>query len=157
MRHEDGRFYWTVSTEGHEWVEGFPALSDNPRDESEKTKKLDYLTDRQPIGTRSRSIRPYKPLVEYTGLFRIFAATMPSYETIREFADRFGLLGGDSATEAFTLEVTGKQPILPGERPAPWFQQMHSMKRLIELWDLVRHEDVDQLKELIIWKWFRSR
>src|SRR5262245_25878844 len=78
------QFMWKVATKGYHWVDEVhaplgPGLSVNHRGR--------ILT---PVEWRFRS---YRPLRDFSGLFRTFAATQPAEADIRGFANEYGHLG----------------------------------------------------------------
>jgi hypothetical protein len=152
MRYDDERFWRAVSTDGYEWIEATDINERLQDPKSEERVISRFLTDHQAVGVRSSSIRPYQPLIEFSGLFRMFAATDPTDEGIKRFADRFGPIGGAKDSHPIVLDQKGEQPLMSGETKEFWLKHMYPLKRLIELWDMIHYEDLAGLQSLIRWK-----
>jgi len=88
---------------------------------------------------------------EAPALFREFAELPPTLKFIKEFADRWGLLGSEG-----TMKF---QPVYP-DKPRPsrfpaywgealdmWIVEMKNMASSVELWDLLRRKEFDKLTE----------
>ncbi|WP_374712146.1 hypothetical protein [Symbiobacterium terraclitae] len=89
-----------------------------------------------------------KPL-EHTGLFRHFAELSGDPQSILSFAEKHGvLLPSREVTAARgpkTEENTsGSWPAEPLER---WRTEISKMRRAVEVWDLLRSDDIDNLAE----------
>ena len=140
------QFTWEVAESGHRWVESH-AL-DAPK------ARTRFLTTGRPIGSGVVQVRRYQPLSSCSGLFRDFAATEPSPEAIKAFADRYGLLGG-SLLKHIPLheEARGKQARLgTGEQLGAWVKEILTMGHAVDLWEAARHGDVERLGEQIHWE-----
>ena len=81
-------FDWEVAKAGHRWLETH-AMGQGP------DVRWHFLTPAYGTGSVRFLARRYHPLSAFSGLFRDFAATDPSPDAIKVFADRFGLLGGN--------------------------------------------------------------
>ena len=101
-----------------------------------------------------QEVRVYEPFREFSGLFRDFASTAPTQDGILAFADRFGRLGCDRAynDEEFA-DPPRKSPLadFDGEPVDTWLENIRSMRRLVDLWDLCLAEDMTALAERIKW------
>ena len=77
----------------------------------------------------------YQPLSAFSGLFRNFAATDPSLDAIKSFADRFGLLGG-SLRKRIVLHDQGRggsHPMGFGEHVDDWVHEILVMRLGVDL------------------------
>ena len=83
-------FQWDVHEGGHQWI--------NTTTADPQSKRGLFLTDSRPLGAGGFAVKRFNPLHRYSGLFRNFAATPPTTNGIRAFADKFGMLGGDAST-----------------------------------------------------------
>jgi hypothetical protein len=138
-------FAWEVPEAGHRWVET-QALGQGT------DVRRHYLTPAYGAGDRFRTLR-YQPLSAFSGLFRNFAATEPSLDAIKSFADRFGLLGGNLRKRIVLYDQgrDGKHPMGFGEHVDEWIQEILVMRLAVDLWESARQEDTDQLSHMISW------
>ena len=141
---------WSHAVDGYEWVSAIPAFE--PDSETSR-----FITEPSRPGQR-RDIEEYPVLHTETGLFRNFVETEPTEEGILKFANRYGLLGG-------VKERPGEKPtsirkhILPhgenvmteGESFADWADSIHAMRNAVTLWALIKDENHEKLRELIVW------
>jgi hypothetical protein len=140
------QFPWRVAKAGYSWVQSMPALAASSQPAS-------FLTDRRPIGTAGFRVMEYQPLVAFPGLFRVFTDTAPNQDGIKAFADRFGPLGPDVATE-IPLHDEGdpKRTLLgTGEAAGAWLGEILMMRFAVDLWEAARSGDVGRLERVISW------
>lgn len=80
----------------------------------------------------------YDPLLAHTGLFKTFAATDPTPESIVAFANKYGWLGVGTSFDA-------------GEPLHVWTNQILVLRSLVELWEMAEKEDTKALRQRVIW------
>ena len=138
-------FAWEIAKAGHRWVETH-AMGQGP------DVRWHFLTPAHGTGERFRVLR-YQPLSAFSGLFRNFAATDPSLDAIKSFADRFGLLGG-SLRKRIVLHDQGRggsHPMGFGEHVDDWVHEILVMRLGVDLWESARRGDADHLGRIISW------
>ena len=143
---------------GYDWVRA--PLGNKP------TNSDLFLTSSRPIGV-ARPVVEYSPLRHHTGLFRHFAAIEPKRESIREFANTYGLLGGDVSQEIIIpgtgsiqisfqdRKTTKKQEPLTlgmGETLSSWTKEILAMRPALLLWDLVAAQTRKELSRYVHWR-----
>lgn len=143
------QFSWGVAEGGYSWLEAdplFPIGGNAPTD-----VPAVWLTDGQPAGVAGFRVQRYRPLTADPALFRVFAETEPTREGIQAFANRYGLLGGNTM-EAIRL------PRHPGDDTAgygvplwAWLEEIRAMRQMVELWDLAAQGNERGLARLIAW------
>ncbi len=157
-------FVWPVARGRHKWITGITIYEHmeaarrsgdaTDGDRGEKRAKgwppRPFLT---PVTMNDEEVRATYPLRELKGrLHREFARTPPTLEGIKEFADEFGLLGGDIG-ETPVVDVGGPHSSIgPGEDFFDWTSEIMRMAEAVELWDLARKKDTKRLSELIHWR-----
>jgi hypothetical protein len=114
-------FHWPVAVGGHQWVD------------HEKERLLCAIDALQPDWNYSadRYIKQYRPLEERSGLFWEFAALEATEEAVRQFADKFGLLGASS--EPQVRSQSGLSALRP-ESLALWEREIEALQRALMLW-----------------------
>ena len=139
-------FQWNVHEGGYRWIDTTSADA--------APKRGPFLTDNRPIGARGFNVKRYKPLSIYSGLFRTFADTEPTSASIKAFADRFGLLGGDVATMVVLPDHRKgrRQLVGVGERSREWRREILTMRQMVDLWGKARNGDVEGLAPHIQWR-----
>jgi hypothetical protein len=139
-------FAWEVAQAGHHWVET------HAMDQGSDVR-WHFLTPA--VGTSGGAFRAvrYQPLAAYSGLFRNFAATDPSLNAIKSFADRFGLLGGNLRNRIVLYEQGrgGKLPLGFGEHVDDWIKEILVMRLAVDLWESARYGNADHLGHMISW------
>jgi hypothetical protein len=139
-------FDWEVAKTGHHWVETH-AMDQSP------DVRWHFLT---PVhgtsGGAFRAVR-YQPLAAYSGLFRNFAATDPSLDAIKSFADRYGVLGGNLRRRIVLYgQGRGNQhPMGFGEHADDWLKEITVMRLAVDLWESARQGNTDHLGRMISW------
>jgi hypothetical protein len=113
------QFPWQVAEGGYRWLETRPSLQPD-------TKRQRFLTDGRPTGAAGWRLQQYLPLSEFPGLFRKFADTEPSYEGVRTFADRFGMLGADISQRIALPDQRREKgtPLGTGETLGAWIAEI---------------------------------
>ena len=138
-------FAWEVAKAGHHWLETHAV--DQGAD-----VRWHYLAPAYGTGDRFRALR-YHPLAACSGLFRNFAATDPSLDGIKSFADRFGLLGGNLRKRIVLNDQGrgGKHPLGFGEHVDDWIREILVMQLAVDLWESARQGDTEHLERMITW------
>ena len=127
-------FTWRVATNGHQWTT--VRIPGGEADES-------VLSDLVPFG--SAGFHNIRPLAEHSGLFREFAATAADEASIKAFADRYGMLGGQvpiplAARPGRTGSLMGV-----GEPLALWEKEITDMRCCVELHEHARTKNLEAL------------
>jgi DNA-binding NarL/FixJ family response regulator len=119
---DDDDFQWPVAVNGYKWH----ADSD-----------LGMITL---VPVKEWPLRHYKPLKEFTGLFRTFAELKPDKETILAFANRYGPMG--FAADRHKKQSGGAASRRCEDRFEAWVQEVHDMQVAIALSDRVKEGNV---------------
>lgn len=140
-------FTWEVPTAGYRWVntQSAPLEVRGPR-----SKGL-FLTAVVPPFT----LRRYAPLRDQPTLFRIFAETPPTEEGILTFAAQYGGLGREAAIRILLSDIADANTPNPwgwGEPFERWQEEIHTMQRVVSLWDKVQAGDRAGLARHIHWR-----
>lgn len=140
------QFTWAVAESGHRWVDSH--AFDAPK------VRARFLTTGRPIGSGVVRVRRYQPLSSRSGLFRDFSAVEPTPEAIKEFAHRYGLLGGNLVKQIpLDHESRKKQARLgTGEQLGAWTKEILTMGHAVDLWEAARQGDVERLGGQIHWE-----
>jgi hypothetical protein len=138
-------FTWTVDEAGYGWAD--PAGGPAPPQPDAWHRAL------QPVGNYFLA-RHYKPLREFTGLFRTFADIHPGPDGtgIIRFADRFGRLG--DPPPGFRLRISGwrlPEVLQTFDLQQIWAWAIGDMYELVSLWDLIRSGDRDRMSQRVYW------
>src|SRR5216683_815872 len=88
--------------------------------------------------------RTYEPILESTGLFRMFGDLSIDRNLIAAFADVYGFIGLSARP--------GETPYLFAESLSQWVDEILRMKQLVALWESLRKSDSSQLANVIHWK-----
>ena len=140
------QFPWRVAKAGYSWVQSEPAFAAG-------SQPAPFLTDGRAIGTAGFHVMEHQPLVAFPGLFRVFADTEPSRDGVKAFADRFGPLGPDVATQIPLSDQRNAKgvPLGTGEPLSKWNDEILTMRLAIDIWEAARDGDVSRLERRIIW------
>jgi hypothetical protein len=141
------QFPWQVAKDGYHWVDSHAV--------GEPTEvRRPFLTHGRPIGAGGFRVMRYLPLSAFPGLFRVFADTEPNHDSIKTFADRFGPLGGDIATQIPLYEHPNAKGVLlgTGEPLATWEHEILIMRFAIAIWETARNGDIATLERVIHWQ-----
>jgi len=93
----------------------------------------------------------YNPLT-ITGLFRSFADIEPTRESILQFANRYGFLGGRARFSVRSLESRKKRRgYCNGEAFETWVVEILTMRHALEFWQRARARDMKWLSQFIQW------
>lgn len=94
--------------------------------------------------------RVYRPFVDHDGLFHTFAFTDPTEDGIKAFAERYGPLrasSGGTFVPRFLYENPPRPPVEQvGEPLTTWQTEILKMRRLIELFDVFREDELGERK-----------
>ena len=130
------RFGWRRAKSGYEWRDGpFQEFGVNPT-ELQQDRVLVAIGE---------------PVEEYqlsANLFLAFSSLHPDEESIRAFADEWGLLGRYTGGIFFPKITPGK--VMTGEPFKLWRDEIHAMARAQWLWESIKNEP--ELKDHIKWK-----
>lgn len=137
MADEVFHFVWEVPEDGFRFETTKEVLED---------EEDIFLVHPAPIGTPYR-LKRYMPLEEFTGLFKIFAKTKLDHDGVLEFANKYGTLTRGSHIRP----PSGSGPVLAGEPLRLWYDHIDRVKRLLDLWCMLRKEDTAALKKHIKW------
>jgi hypothetical protein len=140
-------FRWEVVKAGHRWIQTY-ALGQAP------DVRWNYLSPPYSTGSDPYLAMRYHPLSAFSGLFRDFAATEPSLDAIKAFADRFGMLGGNLRKRIVLHDQGrgGKHPMGLGEHSGDWVHEILVMRLAVDLWESARRGDSDHLGRMIFWE-----
>jgi hypothetical protein len=129
-------FDWRIALGGYRWINGNGGKFLVP---------VDALKPDWP-GLFRRYERTYRPLEEFSGLFRDFAALGPSQVEIRGFADQFGML---TEGEPLTGQDAGSDVVAAGgEQFEFWTKEIETLKSVVSLWDSTTSGDTQALIQL---------
>lgn len=126
-------FTWRRAVRGYHWID------------AEGVRRLVPIDAIQPDWNSSpeRYVSEYRPLAERSGLFWEFAALDPTEDAIRQFADKFGLLG---ANPQFNL--IPKQARLQPESFELWKREIEDLRQAVVAWRLVVSGERKALEKL---------
>ncbi|MBI4006565.1 MAG: hypothetical protein HY356_07830 [Gammaproteobacteria bacterium] len=131
-------FNWHVPKNRHKWING---LSIDLKT-GELGKQEFYLAP-EPGGHRR-----YMPLSEYPGLYKDFAVLTTDQKQIMDFANKYGLLGGNLREMIIMKE---KRSRYIGESFNKWKMQIIRLKEAVLLHDMIRNNNIKGLSDLIAW------
>jgi hypothetical protein len=99
----------------------------------------------------------YMPMSDEPALFRVFADTQTTRDGIKDFADRFGLLGcgsrfSDELFAQILLSERGLPTVLTPEPLSDWLSQVLSMRQAVALWDMVAAGNIAGLAQVVFWR-----
>ncbi len=137
-------FQWAVASEGYTWLSATP-----PGEQNEGL----FLSTGAPTGSPVR-MRRYSPFEE-TGMFRELAAARPDQDSIKAFADRYGLLGAAKMGTLLPLRDRPRESGFltgSGERFSHWRHEIQRLQRSVELYDWTREGDLEALERFIVWE-----
>ena len=135
MANELFGFEWDRAVQGYEWFQIESAkesfLPSEPGDE--------WL-----LKTKNGGRETYRPLEEFTGLYRTFAALRPEKQSVLDFASKSGYLGTTATwhPSEFAPEVEdGSVDPVVGETLSKWTAHILTMRDAVEVWDLVTSDN----------------
>jgi len=100
---------------------------------------------------RDSSSSHYDPLT-ITGLFRTFADIKPTRESIVQFANRYGFLGGRARLSLRSVESGKRRAYCNGEALETWVVEVLTMRHALEFWRRTRAGDMKWLSQFIRWR-----
>lgn len=127
---------WTVAQSGYHWVDTTEAFFEK------ESKPVRVLTSGVPLGVRSLVMR-YDPVKAEPALFRNFAELEPTEEAIRQFANKYGLLG---ISIHILVEHEGKLTMSVGEELKVWAREIRDMRHAVEVLEAIEKEDYNELQ-----------
>lgn len=136
------QFVWRVSDSGYRWLQAKVVFLEDEHSPGDR-----YLTDGQWMG--HGRYRQYEPLKHFSGLFRTFADTPPTWEGIKGFADRFGLLG-EGQWDISAVDGSFEQG--RGEQRGDWEEAITTLRETVRVWDAIQGEDVATLANYVTWR-----
>ena len=142
-REEPFDFVWAVPKEGCQWIRG---VSVTPGQEREKPS--DYISNGVPFSGLMDMGTPYRPLHEYSALFRSFALTVPTKDGILGFANSYGVLGLPSSVSIVPAGRRGGGYIFTGEPHGDWVNEILKMREIVQLWDLIHRSPFKEKAQL---------
>jgi len=93
-----------------------------------------FLIESHPIG-ELRRLREVRTLRENSGLFFELAKTNLTPESIKQFADEHGALGGHLQALVSLSKTNVQNQFYPGERFSAWYAEIDLLRRLLPLSD----------------------
>jgi hypothetical protein len=137
-------FFWQV-------YDGTPQITVRERKRLLRTVGDQYLEeiDTLPpfISCKSNRKKYYAPLRKNPVLHRKFCEINDDRELVK-FASKYGLLGFTRSYEV--RRRNGSQPTeMLSESLARWTYELEDLKRLVDLWDMIRSKNLPQLRPLI--------
>ncbi len=163
------QFRCPVCSLGYKWLttreEGQPAapepLPENASDHERRKHHLaelaaqpgTYLTKQLPEEGEIANGWEITPFKNMRGrLYVEFGNTQPTQEGIRDFASKFGLLGGDISSLIPVRDVNETTSALGvGERLEKWIEEITQISTAIEIWSKARERDLKALSKWIHW------
>src|SRR5262245_17270383 len=138
MANEVFDFLWSVPGDGYRWVEAHVPVGEGRAgklvfNRPIETNKALVLTDGLTLG-KSYMRKQYDPLQKYPGLFRTFADTPPTQESILGFANEYGSLGIEVSIGLPPDPRQGFFMGLRGEKFYDWFKYISAMRRAVSVW-----------------------
>lgn len=157
------RFAWPVATSGYRWSSEHELL-DIFRDKDPGDPRGPWLIDPTPSGAPYEAIieRPFshEPLRRRRDLHVEFA-NLPLGENeqalsaLAEFASRYGMLGVRSALVVQTQAAAERdgldRSLYSAEHLETWRWAIRDVRGLLQLIDLAKRRDVEQLRRIIRW------
>src|SRR5712692_9558642 len=135
-------FPWSIAKSGYQWIETTRVHPFHPVREANAL----FLSTGRPIGERSPHIS-YQPLTEHSGLFLTFAwLDHTQHESLLGFANRYGPLG-----EFVSIALPVSNQWGDGEPYDIWFDEITRMRLAVELWDMLRSQELKGLAKVIRW------
>lgn len=144
-------FAWPVPNEGFEWI---TPEEDEPIVPTAEVKalgvKLSGVVLRESECESEAAARKYNPM-EIPDLHRRLAAVEPTHREILQFANEYGRLG----RYAVRVDRPALDPLLEvpiggpywAEDFAVWRRVIETLRQQIELWDVLRSRDVEELEK----------
>ena len=139
-------FDWLRSQGGYEWIDA----TDN---EAPGKGSQRFLTN----GARRGSVEKdtsYHPLKSHPGLFRTFAETELTEQSLKKFVNSFGhvskgkhSLTPDSNVGKLTNDIPIAEGELYGEPLAFLVSEVLTMRGVVNLWDAVRDGSLDSIEQ----------
>src|SRR5579884_2404410 len=134
-------FRWVAQPGGYQWRTAQVVGPDQTSEETALWAGETHTGQTQPL-------RQYRPLVDQTGLFLLFAGTALTQEGILGFVDRFGMLLNATVTVTPPAQVrTPRQRRLwetlamHSEGLGFWLQEVIKMREAVRVWRLLERGD----------------
>ncbi|MEJ7578662.1 MAG: hypothetical protein WKF74_16820 [Pyrinomonadaceae bacterium] len=137
-------FLYGVATTGHRWDDDLASAGD-------WVNKHKYIGEAPwlvvPPDPQRWSERRYAPL-SIPDLHRTFGKVEITRKGIKNFADQYGLLG--QYAQLIDLRQS-PAPVIVGESLSFWQDEIIHISRLLELWDLIKEDDIGGLNKFVVW------
>jgi hypothetical protein len=134
-------FTWRVYRGGYTWL-------------TAREPELYVLSSGVDEQIEARDADSYEPTKVEPGLFRAFANLPPTRKNIRDFANRYGRLGGfaESAEYWSIPRDPGQPELLCRAEPFRfWVSEILLMRAIVDLWIAVQARDEQTIKKHIRW------
>jgi hypothetical protein len=137
-------FFWQV-------YEGTPQITGRERKRLLRVigdQRLEGIDSRPPfLSCKGNRKRYYAPLRKNPVLHRTFCEINDDSGT-EKFASKYGLLGFTRSYEVRKRDGSQATTMLI-ESMDRWAYELEDLKRLVNLWDLIKHKDLSQLRSLL--------
>ena len=143
-------FQWQVHTKGYQWIE---TSWDSLLPPEERAGTVWCLVPTLGEDAQPPPLQNYRPLHTKTALFRTFAQKAPTRDDICEFANQYGLLGGEIDTGVLLSwpQKPHRRIPLRGICFDRWVYEQLLMRHVISLWDMLRKNNLDGLSHHVRW------
>lgn len=111
-------------------------------DQQERDRYEWYLVEAVEAEEEGTSYWSKRPLTD-SGLFRTFAAVVPRPQPIRDFANRYGLLGHPRQIEEAGRDRRHGEPVVA------WVEEIGAMRQAVNLWEIARGGDRHSLARYV--------
>jgi hypothetical protein len=137
------QFRWQVANEGYEWRDGrLMSEGEGPQ--------VRVLIERASAGP-AKKYRYYDPLTEHPALFRTFADTPLTEAGVLAFAKKYGTLATLIPVDVRQSEGDQRGHGVHGEPWHLWREHLSQMRQMIDLWDMLRANDLEGLQRHVRW------
>lgn len=151
------RFVWEIDRGGYRWSEEHE-LAPLPTQVNAVIRELPrgpWLVSPHPWGAPTPVLR-YAPLRNRRDLHTEFARLSvgedaKALDTMRQFANRFGPLGGGQWVYPVEPEADGQRPLYYAEHLSNWLRAISQLKGLGELIGAYKRNDTEMLRNHVKW------
>jgi hypothetical protein len=131
-------FAWEVAEGGHKWMRGEVI--------AQPSFVCEVLTHEHAVGIPYPVLR-YSPLHGSPGLFKNFAELQIDRDSIKAFADKYGMLG----EEKMVVFPSHGGTMYSGELRSFWEWQIVLMREALSIWEAIKAKDEQTLSKVIKW------